>query len=165
MSVLTSIEGLEEVIKKLDNILNDTQMNEAMGKACAVVERSARQKAPKGEGELRRSIHSKVENGDGIVYSTEETAPYIEYGTGLYAEEGNGRKEVPWVYVEGSSNSSPVKKTYTEEEADRAVAFLQSKGLDARKSYGRHPEPFMRPALYENKDKIMQILQGGLNND
>ena len=157
------IEGLDEVVERLDNILNNSKMNEAMGKACALVERSARIKAPKGEGELRRSIHSKVENEVGVVYSTDETAPYIEYGTGLYAEEGNGRKEVPWVYVEGHQNPNPVKKVYTEEEAERAVAFLQSKRLDAKKTYGRHPEPFMRPALSENREKIVEILKGGLN--
>lgn len=159
-----SFEGLDEIVEKLDTMLDDKALEEALGKACAIVERSARQKAPKGEGELRRSITSKIENGEGVVYTPYFEAPYIEYGTGLYAENGNGRKEVPWVYVEGSENPHPVKKTYTEEEADSAVAYLKGKGLDAKKSYGRHPEPFMRPALYENKQKIMELLKGGINN-
>lgn len=158
------VEGLDELITKLDTMLSDEEVNKALGKACAIVERSARQKAPKDDGELRRSIKSRVENKEGIVYTAYEIAPYIEYGTGLYAENGNGRKEVPWVYVEGSVNPNPVKKTYTEEEADAAVAYLQSEGLDARKTYGRHPEPFMRPALYENKQKIMEQLKGGITN-
>lgn len=166
MNSQVTFEGIEKITAMLEGIVSDEQIEKAMGQACALVERAAKTKAPKEDGELRRSITSKVENGVGIVYTPYEIAPYIEYGTGLYAEEGNGRKEVPWVYVEGSSNDSPVKKTYTEDEADSAVAFLRSKGLDARKSYGRHPEPYMRPALYENKQKILEILKGGLvNND
>lgn len=157
-----SFEGLDEIVEKLDTMLDEKSIDDALGKACAIVERSARQKAPKDEGELRRSITSKVENGEGVVYTTYFEAPYIEYGTGLYAEFGNGRKEVPWVYVEGSDNPNPVKKVYTEQEADAAVEYLKDKGLDAKKSYGRHPEPFMRPALYENKQKIMELLKGGV---
>ena len=159
------IEGLDGLVEKLDTMLSDEDINRALGKACAIVERAAKQKAPKEEGDLRRSITSKVVNKEGIVYTPLEIAPYIEYGTGLYAENGNGRKEVPWVYVEGSVNPNPVKKTYTEEEADSAVAYLQSKGLDAKKSYGRHPEPYMRPALYENKQKILELFKGGITND
>lgn len=159
------VEGLEDVLANIEGIADLSNLNAALGKCCAIVERSAKQKAPKEEGELRRSITSKVEDMQGIVYTPYFKAPYYEYGTGKYAENGNGRKELPWVYVEGSSNESPVKKVYTEQEADSAVAFLRSKGLDAKKSYGREATPFMRPALYENREQIIEILRGELIND
>jgi HK97 gp10 family phage protein len=129
------LEGLEEVFESLDNVVDELELKKALGKACALVERSAKQKAPKGTGELRRSITSKVEsdgvNTVGIVFTPLEYAPYVEFGTGLFAEEG-GRKDVPWCYQddEGEWHSTS----------------------------GQHPQPFMRPALNENREQIKRII-------
>lgn len=131
-------EGLEEVLDAIDSIDDLPKLERALGQACALVERSAKQKAPKGSGELRRSITSKVENGEGIVYTPLEYAPYVEYGTGLFAESG-GRKDVPWCY-----------------EDDKGEWHSTS---------GQHPQPFMRPALNENREQILRILKEALTND
>lgn len=133
------IEGLEEVIEGLEGLLDTQKLKLAIGKACAIVERSAKQNAPKGTGELRRSITSKVEvDGNdviGIVFTPLEYAPYVEFGTGLFAEEG-GRQDVPWHYQddEGEWHSTS----------------------------GQHPHPFMRPALNENREQIKRIVKEGL---
>lgn len=158
-------EGLEDILAEIEQIADTSNLEAALGKACAMVERSAKQKAPKGEGTLRRSITSKVEDMQGVVFTPLFYAPYVEYGTGIYAEEGKGRQDVPWVYVEGSTKEGSSSKTYTEQEAEAAVQYLRSKGLEAYKSYGRKPEPFMRPALYENREEILKIIKGGLLND
>ena len=158
------IEGVEELLERFEGLADTQELRMSVGKACALVERSAKQKAPKpkGEGEnLRASITSKIEeqNGDivGIVFTPLYYAPYVEFGTGLFAENGNGRQEVPWVYVEGSGESSGGKKTiHTEESARQAVAFLAS---------GQKPQPYMRPALNENREQIVRILQEGLHHD
>jgi HK97 gp10 family phage protein len=128
-------EGLDNIVDKLDGLLDEQKVNAALGKACALVERSAKQKAPKGIGELRRSITSKVENGVGIVFTPLEYAPYVEFGTGLFAEEG-GRKDVPWCYQD-----------------DKGEWHTTS---------GQHPQPYMRPALNENREEIKRILLKGL---
>lgn len=111
-------------------------------KACAIVERSAKEKAPKGTGELRRSITSEVHltptGGEGIVFTPLEYAPYVEFGTGLFAEMG-GRKDVPWCYQD-------------------------DKG-EWHSTSGQHPHPFMRPALNENREQIIRMIKGGLSND
>lgn len=74
-----TIEGIDSLIEKLDNMFDSQQMIENMGKACGLVERSAKQKAPKDNGELRRSITSKVEQDGndvkGIVFTPLEYAP------------------------------------------------------------------------------------------
>ena len=75
------LEGLEEVLGALDDLADTSNLNAALGKACALVERSAKQKAPKDKGDLRRSITSKVEGTEGVVYTPLEYAPYVEYGT------------------------------------------------------------------------------------
>lgn len=135
-------QGLEEVLNSLEGLADAQNFENALEKACAVVERSAKQNAPKDTGALRRSITSKIEkNGDdiqGIVYTPLEYAPYIEYGTGLFAEEG-GRMDVPWNYQD-------------------------DKG-EWHSTSGQKPQPFMRPALDDNREQILRILKEGLTND
>lgn len=132
------VEGVEKLVKKLIKKADQATINRTLGKACALVERSAKEKAPKGTGELRRSITSKVENNQGIVFTPLEYAPYVEYGTGLFAEDGNGRKDVPWCYQD-------------------------DKG-EWHSTSGMHPQPYMRPALNENREEIIRIIKEGITN-
>jgi HK97 gp10 family phage protein len=136
-------EGIENIILKFENIADSADVEQAMGKACALVERTAKQKAPKDKGTLRNSITSKIEkegsNIKGIVFTPLEYAPYVEFGTGLFAEEGNGRK-TPWAY---------------EDEETGEKIFTR----------GQKPQPYLRPALYENREKINSILKEGVKID
>ena len=94
-------EGLGEILDSLDKLADTKQLNDTMGQVCALVERDAKQNAPKDTGALARSIQSKVENNNnsiqGVVFTPLEYAPYVEFGTGLFAESG-GRTDVPWSY-------------------------------------------------------------------
>lgn len=161
-------EGLDELFESLDNIADTNTVKKALDKCCIIVERSARQKADaqsKGDGELARSIASKVDGLEGIIYTPLEYAPYVEYGTGIHAEGGKGRQDVPWVYVEGEgSGAKKSTQSYTLDEAKKAVAYLKKKGLDAHYTYGQHPQPYMRPALDENRELILKIIKEGLTN-
>lgn len=132
------IEGLDEVLKRLENIGSVQQAQRALGKACALVESAAKRNAPKDTGELRRSITSKVEGLTGIIFTPLEYAPYVEYGTGIFAESG-GRTDVPWHYQDAEGNW--------------------------HSTVGQDPQPFMRPALYDNKQNIINILKEGLTDD
>ena len=133
-------EGLDEVLDSMDKIGAAHSFIPSVKKACAIVERSAKQKALKGTGELRRSITSKVENTGtdivGTVFTPLEYAPYVEYGTGIEAENNNGRKDVPWNYKD-----------------DKGEWHTTS---------GMKPAPFMRPALNENREQILEVLKEGL---
>lgn len=134
MIIKFEVDNLEEILK---DIAKREEAQRAIQKACALVERSAKEKAPKGSGELRRSITSKVEVGtdniEGVVFTPLEYAPYVEFGTGLFAENG-GRKDVPWHYKDDEGNWHTTS--------------------------GQHPQPFMRPALNENREEILRILKG-----
>lgn len=109
-----------------------------MGKCCAIVEASAKEKAPKDTGALRRSISSRIEeneNGvEGVVFTPLEYAPYIEYGTGLFAEDGG--RQTPWSYQDDEGNWHTTK--------------------------GQSPRPYMRPALTENHEQILATLKGAI---
>ena len=131
-------EGAEKLIARLDKMSDEAALKKSLETAALLVERSAREKAPKDTGALRRSITSKVEGLEGIIYTPLEYAPYIEYGTGLFAE-GNGRKDVPWNYQDDKGN------------------WHSTSGLK--------PQPFMRPSLDENRQKILEILKEGVMND
>ena len=171
----TNIEGLEAITKRLDNLADAKQIEQGMGLCCAAVERTAKQKAQaiKDTGNLSISIASRVENvgGEirGVVYTPLEYAPYVEYGTGLFAEKG-GTSDVPWVFVKdgssrGSKGEKKPRKSYTLATAKRTVAYLRKQGLDAYYTFGQKPQPYLRPALTENRDKILRLLKGSVNND
>lgn len=161
------INGLDIVLDKLNKFAETSKVEGAVKKATLFLEGEVAQLAPKGRtGELQQSITSRVNNLTGEVYTPLEYAPYVEYGTGLFATgEGGGRKEVPWVYVEGQESSGRAKTIHTKESAEQAVAWLKEKGLDARMTYGEKPQPFMRPALDNNRKEILQILGSALVND
>lgn len=134
-----TVEGADKIMKRLLKVADQKTINQALGKACAVVERAAKEKAPKDTGELRKSITSKVENNQGIIFTPLEYAPYVEYGTGLFAEDGNGRQDVPWHYQD-----------------DKGQWHTTS---------GMKPHPFMRPALNEHRQEILRILKEGIKGD
>lgn len=132
------IEGLNNLLAKLNKYADPAQLKQSMEKCCAIVEASAKEKAPKDTGELRRSILSRVEetaNGvEGVVFTPLEFAPYIEYGTGLFAEDGG--RQTPWSYQDDEGNWHTTK--------------------------GQRPQPYMRPALTENHDQILETLKGAI---
>jgi len=135
------IKGIDDVIQRFDDLANVEGLEQAMMKACALVEGAAKQNAPKDTGALIRSIESKVEtNTDeivGTVFTPLEYAPYVEFGTGKFAKKG-GRKDIPWRYQD-------------------------DKG-DWHTTNGQEPQPFLRPALHDNRERIKTILKGGLND-
>lgn len=137
------VENLDGVLEAIGELGDTKNLGNALEKACALVERSAKQKAPKDTGELRNSITSRIDTAggeiSGVVYTPVEYAPYVEFGTGLFAEGGNGRKDVPWAYKD-------------------------EKG-EWHSTSGMHPQPFLRPALDDNRTQIIKILREGMGND
>lgn len=123
------------LLKRIDGMCSETNISAAIGKACALVEGEAKKKAPKDTGALRRSISSTVKGTEGIVFTPLEYAPYVEYGTGLFAEKG-GRKDVPWYYKD--------------EEGKWHITS------------GQHPHPYMRPALNENREEVLRLIKEGI---
>lgn len=113
---------------------------ECMQRACLHVEGKAKQNAPVDTGTLRSSItHKVVRSGDdteGIIYTNEEYAPYVEFGTGIYAEEG-GRTS-PWKYKGSDGN------------------WYITSGQKAKK--------FLSKAIVSEQDKIIEEFKRFLNN-
>lgn len=110
------------------------QALKALTEACILVEGQAVMLAPVDTGNLRNSIDYKVDREEliGYVGTNVEYAIWIEFGTGEFAEKGNGRKG-GWVYT------TPEGKTFF--------------------TYGQPPRPYLRPAFRRNKNQIKKILE------
>ncbi len=126
---MAEVINLEKLISKL-NKLSDQQMEQALNKACILVENQAKENCPVDTGELRMSITHYVEGDAGVVGTNKQYAPYVEYGTGLFAVEGNGR-QTPWSYQDAKGEWHSTK--------------------------GQKPQPFLEPALLDNKKNIIKI--------
>ena len=102
-------------------------------KAAMLVESQAVLLVPVDTGALRNSIGYKVNESELAAYigTNCEYAIYVEFGTGEFAENGNGRKG-GWLY-----------KTPNGE-----VHF----------TYGMPPQPYLRPAFRKNQKAIRDIL-------
>lgn len=131
------IKGVEKLISKIDNLGN---LESKVRTAALAIEDDARARAPKKTGALKGSIETEVETTSNeivaTIFSPLEYAPYQEYGTGLFAVNGDGRK-TGWAY---------------EDEQTGETVFTR----------GNRPHPFLGPALRENKDIIMRYLREGL---
>lgn len=104
-----------------------------------VAEGYAKKLCPVDTGNLRNSITHTVDEDElaAIIGTNNEYAPYVELGTGKYAEGGGGRP-TPWVYQD-------------------------AKGKWHRTS-GNKPQPFLRPAAADHADQYRQILEDELKN-
>lgn len=96
----------------------------------------AQNKCPVDTGRLRHSISYSVEGDECYIGTNVEYAPYVEMGTGKYAETGG--RQTPWSYQDSS-------------------------GVWHRTN-GQKPQPFLRPACADHSDEYMRILKDSIEN-
>lgn len=125
------IEGMDRLIVKLNKIGDNTGLMNGLEKACIRVEADAKEKCPVDDGILQASITHYVSPSleAGFAGTNVEYGPYVEFGTGIFAVSGMGRK-TRWSYMD-------------------------AKG-EWHSTVGQKPNPFLYPALAKNKDKIQQ---------
>lgn len=135
----------EELQQALTSMMEKIPENtaEAVEKASLAVEAEAKERCPHNTGMLRQSISTEVKREGseivGIVGTTLDYAPFIHQGTGIYAREGNGRKEVPWVYFDEATQK-----------------FVSTKGVK--------PTPFLDDAMNALQPQILDYFKGVLDN-
>ena len=128
---MSSIQGLDKLRKKLDVLASDSIYEKALGQSGAIVEATAMKEVPVDTGILRSSISTTVDMSklEATVGTNLEYAPYVEYGTGLFATQGGGR--------------------------NTAWSYQNSKGQWVT-TKGQRAQPFLGPALRQNRDKIIE---------
>ena len=110
------------------------EIEKEVDRSAKMVQAQAKLLVPVDTGNLRNNINTSVKwEGNkciGVISANTEYAPYVEYGTGIYAPEG---RKTPWVYTPDGGNT-----------------FYWTKGQKA--------QPFMYPAWMNTKDKIFNDL-------
>ena len=86
-------------------------------------------------GNLRNSMTYQTKKREVLIGSAVEYAPYVELGTGIYAESGGGR-QTPWVYVD-----------------ENGVGHY---------THGAKPKPYLRPAIKDHIDEYNEIIKACL---
>lgn len=131
-----------EVQINLENFMNEILpqvLQENLEKACQHIENVSKSNCPVDDGQLRASITHVIEqegnNYVGYVGSNVEYAPYVHEGTGLYAKDGMGRKDVPWTF-QGADGSW-------------------------HKTSGQKPQPFLQDAVDAEQAALIKFFEGG----
>ena len=126
---MKGVKGARDLQKKLTKLSDKNIYKQALGQSGAIVEGAAIREVPVDTGLLRGSINTKVNVEDltATVGTNLEYAPYVEFGTGLFAAEGGGR-DTPWSYQNSKGQ------------------WITTKGQRA--------QPFLGPALRKNKKAV-----------
>jgi len=124
-----------KLIDRLDSYLpgaSGSAVRNAITRSCALVETQAKKnlaETTNGTGQLMQSITSVINDTYGEVGTNLTYAIYVHQGTGLYAENGDGRTwDLPWHYQDASG--------------------------EWHASSGQHPNPFLERALDDNRKAI-----------
>jgi HK97 gp10 family phage protein len=153
--IAIEVQGLEELQKENERMIEDLHgrpMLEGMRDATLIVQRDAVKNAPVDTGRLRASITSDVRlegrrDVVGVVGSNVVYAPYMEFGTGVFA--GGGRHFPPpsalgvWARRHGFANGYVV-----------ARAIWMAGGLRPRK--------YLERAFDDNYEKIVGLVGGAV---
>jgi len=145
------LQGIENLNNKLNNITAHSKVNEAMQQAVLLVHGQAKELCPVDTGNLRSSIHPKViiqgNSITGKVYTNVNYAPYVEFGTGSVGQGtypnpkvSLSYRDTPWIYT-----------------PDGGETFYKTSGQVA--------QPFLYPAITQNKTRITNMLKTALKND
>lgn len=134
---MASIKGLKALTIKLDKLPKDIDkiVSSVLSEHIRKIYNEAMSNVPGGSGMIRSSFNVEISNNGYRVslFSDNELAAYIEFGTGRYAEQ----------YLSGKP----------QEMRDEAIKFyVNGEGtLPAR--------PYLFPAFYKYRDEIIRVLE------
>lgn len=138
------LEGLNDVLANLEDTIDKIKVCEsvAIDRGCQIIENKAKELCPVDDGILRASITHKVQESSvgtitGTVGTGVEYAPYVHQGTGLFAVNGDGRKE-PWVYKDAKGQF--------------------------HKTIGQKPQPFLLDASIGEMDAVIRQISEVIKN-
>lgn len=157
--VRAEIKGLAETKKKLEQVSEDLHgrpMVSVFQKATLLVSRDAKINAPVDTGKLRSSITTEVFTKQslfggniltGVVGTNLTYAPYMEFGTGVFA---------------GKKPHRP-KAVYLEQWARRhkAGAYQVANAIAIRG--GLKPRRYFQKAADKNRDKVREMIENAVS--
>lgn len=140
------IVGLRRITENFDKLTN-IDMTPTVNKAVVVVKGYAKENVAKDTGDLSGSISSTVETKGktitGKVFTNLEYAPYVEFGTGA---KGQGTYPHPVKGLSLSYRQTP-------------WGYIDPKTDEYIWTNGQVAQPFMYPALNENRTAIQRLIR------
>jgi HK97 gp10 family phage protein len=130
------VRGIAKAIAQINRFDQTIQqrIKDTVNEFALKIQKSAKKRCPVDTGRLRSSIVIEPYN-DGFtahVGTNVKYAPYVEFGTGKYAVDGNGRKK-PWAYK------------------NREGELIWTAG--------QKPQPFLIPAANEHKQAYINAMR------
>lgn len=135
----------------------------ALEEVAGELEAEAKRNMPPGHwnAEIKGKWEHRVDEskGEATIGNPLEQSLWVEFGTGEYALNGDGRKGY-WIYVTDSSSGVSRNyrykggKQYTLEDAKKIVAMMRDDGLDAHYTKGQTAKRPLHKAFTSKKPMI-----------
>lgn len=167
--IKAQLEGLPELLKSMDGLkpaLKNRILRKALKKGSTIILKAARSKVPVDTGILKKSLGVKDKTyPSGVVIAL--VGPRMEFSKNKKGQTKRGWKRTKAQEVGRAKGRDPLNYAHHIEFGVRAHSLGKGSKL-ARKGTGGqdvqhgagHPgipaQPFLRPALDENKAKVMQ---------
>ena len=150
-----SIKNLDSLFNKLDK-LNSVALDGAvsgMTRSLLKTQSDAKINAPTNDGDLKNSIHINIEaEGDtvsGKVYTTNDHAMYVEFGTGPVGEKS--KKEIPpGVAIQYKDKGWLIPVEYFPDYKKYGIVAIEVKGALFVPTKGQKAQQFMTTAAKMN---------------
>lgn len=126
------VQGDTELVAQL-GILGGAELMDALRDCGEWVSEDAFAAAPVDRGELKNSIRIRLQPNYVDIVAEADHARYVEYGTGLFTTKQTFAKHIPWNY--------------------------QDRDGHWHRTSGQHPQPFLIPALENNRRRILERLK------
>ncbi|WP_281550175.1 HK97-gp10 family putative phage morphogenesis protein [Murimonas intestini] len=156
------IDNVDRLMRKFRDIAESVQaenLGHTVGNQIKLVQREARLLCPSDDGELRRSIMTKVEEIQGGIsatcYTNKKYGPYVEFGTGPKGEASHegispdvtpAYSQRPWWIHESQIDAEIAEKYGWFRLETKEGVFYQCTGQAA--------QPFLYPALKDNEERV-----------
>ena len=144
--------------------LSATDLHGAVSKGIKTVQAEAKSLCPVHDGELRDSIYTSVEIGEGNIrgtcYTNKSYAAYVEFGTGPKGQANHegispdaavSYRQSPWCIHESQVGR---------ETAERyGWSYIDTPDGRFYRCSGQAAQPYMYPALKNNEQEIERIFE------
>lgn len=181
---MSTVKNLDKLLGKLDAVGLQAPpiMEKGVKKGIKLIQGSAKHLCSVNDGALQNSIKTRTKIKENIVtgdvYTNNDHAAYVEFGTGPKGEVSE--KQVPpgftLIYTHGKPMQSAKGNTFAQggwwihvgdDKGDISRADVEKYHFFTRTSAdgetfaftsGQPAQPYLYPALVANKDKVMDII-------
>ncbi|MDD3840762.1 MAG: HK97 gp10 family phage protein [Clostridia bacterium] len=160
-----SVQGLDSLLKKLNNLGGNTNaaVKKGVAKATKKVQGDAKDLAPVNYGELRQKIEEEVkEEGNEVIGEVAATAghsAYIEFGTGPVGRvspkdlppgvEPQYREGMWWIHESQIDPATAEQYHFIRIETEEGIFYG---------TYGQPAQPYLYPAMKQNEEYIKETI-------